>query len=115
MKTSPQSDYDKYTLEELEQAASSVDREKYPEHYDEIHSRIKELSKLTHPHYKCRNCGSEEYEIGEIHVTGSNLGKFFDVQGTKFRTITCCQCGYTELYKCPKERWKNIVDFLIAG
>ena len=25
--------------------------------------------------------------------------KFFDVQNKKFVTISCCQCGYTELYR----------------
>ena len=115
MKTSPKPNYDEYTLEELYQAVSSIDREKYPEPYDEINTRIREICKPRNSPYKCRNCGSEEYELGEIHVTGSNLGKFFDVQGTKFKTFTCRQCNYTELYKCPKNRWGNILDFLMGG
>lgn len=115
MKTSPTPNYDEYSLEELYQAESSVDREQNPEHYYEIRARIQEICQLTNPEYKCRNCGSEEYEVGEIHVTGSNLGKFFDIQGTKFKTFTCRKCNYTELYKCPKSRWGNVVDFLMGG
>ncbi len=115
MKTSPKPNYDEYSLDKLYKAERSLDREKYPERYNEIRTRIKKISKLANPDYKCRNCGNDECEIGEIHVTGSTIGKLLDLQGTKFKIIICRQCNYTELYKCPKDRWGKILDFLLSG
>ena len=115
MNNSPKPNYDEYTLEELYEAEESVNREKYPERYNKIRARIKEIHKLKNPDYKCRNCGSDEYDLGEIHVTGSTIGKLFDIQGTKFQTITCRKCNYTELYKCPKDRFGNILDLFIGN
>ncbi len=115
LRNSKKPNYRDYTLEELYEAEVSVDREKYPERYNEIRARIKEIHKLANPDYKCRNCGSDECKVGEIHVTGSTIGKLFDIQGTKFQTITCRRCNYTELYKCPKDRFGNILDLFVGS
>ncbi len=115
LRNSTKPNYDEYTLEELYEAESSVNREKYPERYNEIREKIKEIHKRMNPDYKCRNCGSDEYDLGEIHVTGSTIGKLFDIQGTKFTTITCRKCNYTELYKCPKDHFGNILDLFVGG
>ncbi len=114
LRQSTEPNYDEYTLAELYEAERSVNREKYPERYNKIRARIKEINKLANSDYKCRNCGSDEYEVGEFHVTGSTIGKLFDIQGTKFQTITCRRCNYTELYKCPKDHFGNILDLFIG-
>ncbi len=106
--------YLEYTLEELYQAEDSVNREKYPERYNEIRAEIKKRLKLANPDYKCPKCGSDDYEVGEFHVAGSSIAKLFDIQGSKFSTITCRKCCYTELYKCPKDQLGNVLDFLIG-
>ncbi len=111
MSTSLNSNFDDYTLEELVGLKKRIDQEKYPELYNEICIKIQEIYKLENPDYKCIRCGSEDYELGEIYVTGRSIGELF-AQQTKFKTITCCRCNYTELYKCSKERSRNILDFL---
>lgn len=64
--------------------------------------------------YKCIKCGFNEFESDRFHATGGNLAKLLDVQNKKFITISCKQCGYTELYKeKTKDGW-NILDFLIG-
>ena len=48
-------------------------------------------------------------------MAGSFLAKIFDVQGTKFKTLTCEQCGYTELYKGGKKgTLGNVADAILG-
>ena len=49
-----------------------------------------------------------------FQATGGNFAKIFDVQNKKFVTISCCQCGYTELYKAKGSDGWDILDFLIC-
>ena len=44
-----------------------------------------------------------------------NFAKLFDVQNKKFITISCCQCGYTELYKSMGSTGWDILDFLVGN
>lgn len=61
--------------------------------------------------YVCPKCGCEKYESDQFQATGGTLAKMFDVQNKKFITISCRECGYTELYK--EKSGLNILDFLI--
>ncbi len=63
--------------------------------------------------YKCIKCGCEEYESDQFQATGGNFAKIFDVQNKKFITVSCKECGYTELYKSNTEAGMNILDFLM--
>ena len=65
--------------------------------------------------YRCPKCGCTSYEADQFQATGSNLAKFFDVQNKKFVTISCTQCGYTELYKSQTSTGENVLDFLIGN
>ena len=49
--------------------------------------------------YKCTRCGSFEYEKGEIRTTGAGLSRFLNYQNQKFGTLSCKECGFTELYR----------------
>ncbi|MFR0823257.1 MAG: zinc ribbon domain-containing protein [Clostridia bacterium] len=63
--------------------------------------------------YQCPKCGCQEFESDQFQATGGNFSKLFDVQNKKFITISCKQCGYTELYKRETEAGMNILDFLM--
>jgi hypothetical protein len=56
-----------------------------------------------------------QYETDQFQATGSNFAKLFDVQNKRFITITCSQCGYTELYRAQTSAGMNILDFLIGN
>lgn len=62
--------------------------------------------------YVCSKCGGREYEKDQIHTTGGNFAKLFDVQNKKFVTISCVRCGYTELFRAKSSTAMNILDFL---
>lgn len=62
--------------------------------------------------YKCDKCGNAHYESDSFQATGGNFAKLFDVQNKKFVTITCTNCGYTELYKSQTTTGWNVLDFL---
>ncbi|MFR3895088.1 MAG: zinc ribbon domain-containing protein, partial [Merdibacter sp.] len=48
--------------------------------------------------YICPKCGCHEYDSDQFQATGGNFAKLFDVQNKKFITVSCRECGYTELY-----------------
>jgi len=62
--------------------------------------------------FKCTKCQHQEYEQGEIRVAGGIWSKIFNVQGSKFVSISCKQCGHTEFYKGNTKKFSNIVDIL---
>ncbi|MBR4943925.1 MAG: zinc ribbon domain-containing protein [Peptococcaceae bacterium] len=61
--------------------------------------------------YECPKCGCKKYDTDQFQATGGNFAKMFDVQNKKFVTVSCKDCGYTELYKVRSGL--NILDFLI--
>ena len=63
----------------------------------------------------CPKCGCQDFVSDQFQATGGNFTKLFDVQNKKFITISCSQCGYTELYRADTEAGMNILDFLIGG
>lgn len=65
--------------------------------------------------FVCIKCGNTTYETDQFQATGGNLAKLFDVQNKKFITISCTQCGYTEIYKEKTSTGMNVLDFLIGG
>lgn len=65
--------------------------------------------------YTCPKCGCTSYEQDQFQATGDNLTKIFNVQNKRFYTVTCTQCGYTELYRGQTNTGMNILDFLMNG
>ena len=63
--------------------------------------------------FQCIKCGSTQYEADQFQSTGGDLAKIFNVQNKKFFTISCSQCGYTELYKTTTSTGMNILDFFM--
>ncbi|MCY1152943.1 MAG: zinc ribbon domain-containing protein [Sphaerochaetaceae bacterium] len=63
--------------------------------------------------YVCPKCGCTHYQSDVFQATGGNFAKIFDVQNKKFVTISCDNCGYTELYKKNSSSGMNVLDFLL--
>lgn len=68
----------------------------------------------TQRQYTCVKCGCHQYETDQFQATGGNFARLFDVQNKKFITVSCCQCGYTELYKARTSNGMNVLDFLFS-
>lgn len=66
-------------------------------------------------HYKCDKCGCTRYESDQFQATGGNFAKIFDVQNKKFYTVSCTNCGFTELYKAAGSQGWDVLDFLLNG
>lgn len=62
--------------------------------------------------YVCPKCGCTRYESDQFQATGG-FAKVFEVQNKRFVTITCEDCGYTELYKSDTSLGMNILDLLM--
>ncbi|MFD1430312.1 MULTISPECIES: zinc ribbon domain-containing protein [Lacticaseibacillus] len=65
--------------------------------------------------YVCPKCGSNHYISDQFQATGGTFAKLTNVQNKKFITISCANCGYTELYRKESSAGMNILDFLIDG
>ena len=65
--------------------------------------------------FVCAKCGHTESEADEFRATGGNFAKFADVQNKKFTTVSCKQCGYTELYRGETSMLGNILDFFVGA
>ncbi len=66
------------------------------------------------PSYRCVKCGNASYEQDQFQATGGTFSKLFDVQNKKFFTISCTNCGYTEIYKGKSGTAGNVIDFFIG-
>ena len=65
--------------------------------------------------YVCEKCGCTSYLHDQFQATGGNFAKLFDIQNKRFITISCAECGYTELYRAETDAGMNILDFLIGS
>ena len=70
---------------------------------------------VTQTRSVCSKCGHTECEADEFRATGGNFAKFADVQSKKFTTVSCKQCGYTELHRGETAMINNILDFFVGG
>ena len=67
---------------------------------------------MQHKNWSCIKCGHNKYEIGEMRVAGSFWQKIFNVQRTKFSSVTCAKCTYREFFKGVKgSTITDIFDF----
>ena len=67
---------------------------------------------MEHKNWSCIKCGHNKYEVGEMRVAGSFWQKIFNVQRTKFSSVTCARCTYTEFFKGVKgSTLTDIFDF----
>ena len=64
--------------------------------------------------YVCTKCKNNTYVTDEFRATGG-ISRFFDVQNKKFTTVSCSQCGFTEIYRGDTSRWGNVADFFLGG
>ncbi len=65
--------------------------------------------------YSCIKCGCTNCEADEFRATGGQIAKIFDIQNKRFYTVSCTNCGYTEIYKKNVSTSENVVDFLFGG
>jgi len=62
--------------------------------------------------WSCPKCSNTSYHQDELRATGGILAKLVDVQNRKFTTVSCKECGYTEMYRRNSSTVGNIIDFL---
>ena len=65
--------------------------------------------------YVCAKCQYTNCDMDEFRATGGNFAEILDVQNKKFTTLSCKQCGYTEIYKGSTSTLGNVFDFFAGG
>lgn len=65
-------------------------------------------------HYVCSKCGCRHFETDEFRATGGMVAKMFDIQNKRFLTVSCADCGYTEIYKTQTSTGENVLDWLMG-
>ncbi len=66
---------------------------------------------MQHQNWSCAKCGAGHFETDEFRATGGVLAKMFDVQNKRFTTVSCSDCGFTEIYKTASSNIGNVFDF----
>ncbi len=61
-------------------------------------------------HYSCAKCSATEFATGELRTTGSGISRFLNVQNQKYATVSCKECGFTEIYKLDGSGIGNVFD-----
>lgn len=103
--------YSSYTLDELFEAYSSIDRNNYPERFKEIKEAI---AKKQNGEYQCLKCGCGGYEASQMYTAQDRFESVFDYESGKFITISCLDCGYTEIYKRQSSTTGSLLDFFVS-
>ncbi len=62
--------------------------------------------------FSCAKCRSTQYQAGQVHMTGGFWSRMFNLQTNRFTTMSCVQCGYTEMYKKMGSKLQNVADFI---
>ena len=64
--------------------------------------------------YGCPKCGHDSADVGKMATTSGGLSKMFDIQTNKFKTVTCTNCGYTEIYDANRSGASDLVDIFLG-
>lgn len=68
---------------------------------------------MTNQNFTCGKCKSGQFKTGAIRTTGSGLSRFLNLQNQKYSTVSCKNCGFTELYRTDGGGGLgNVLDFL---
>ncbi len=69
--------------------------------------------------FKCGKCDSSGAVVKRIAMSGAGLSKLLDIQHNQFITVSCNNCGFTEVYNPEvlegKRQLGNILDVLFGG
>ena len=66
---------------------------------------------MANQNFSCGKCKSGQVKTGELRTTGSGLSRFFNLQNQKYSTVSCENCGFTELYRTDSGGLGNVLDF----
>ena len=48
--------------------------------------------------FVCSKCQTHGAKVKRISAAGTGLSKIFDIEHNQFVTVSCKNCGYTEIY-----------------
>jgi hypothetical protein len=69
--------------------------------------------------FLCTKCNHRGATSKRIAATGAGLSKMFDIQHNQFVTLSCRNCGYTEVYNPEvlegKRSLGSILDVIFGG
>jgi uncharacterized protein len=69
--------------------------------------------------FKCPKCLQSGATTKRISTAGTGLSKIFDIEHNQFVTVSCKNCGYTEVYNPEvlegKRTLGSILDVLFGG
>ena len=80
---------------------------------------MEKLEEQFETRFKCTKCQSSGAVTKRISTAGSGLSKIFDIEHNQFVTVSCKNCGYTEIYNPEvlegKRKLGSIMDILFGG
>lgn len=103
--------FESYSLAELFESLSSIDKERFPDRVKVIKS---EIAKRQGNIYSCQKCNNKSYEIGEARISGSAVQAIFELEMNQFVSVSCLECGYTEFYKGNSSGITALIDLMVG-
>lgn len=77
------------------------------------------LDEVLAERFRCTKCDNSGAISNRFAATGTGISKIFDIQYQQFTTVSCKNCGYTEVYDpAILEKQSNlgtIMDILFGG
>jgi len=69
--------------------------------------------------FVCTKCENQGATTKRFAASGTGLSKLFDIQHNKFITVSCSNCGYTEIYNPDilegKSHLGDVLDVIFGG
>ena len=77
------------------------------------------IDEMVRSKFVCPKCKTGDATTKRFSATGTGFSKFFDIQHNQFITVSCTNCGYTEMYNPEvmekKSNISNVLDFIFGG
>ena len=69
--------------------------------------------------FVCAKCSGSGGKAKRISTSGSGISKLLDIQHNQYITVSCLNCGYTEIYNPEmlegKRSLGTVLDVLFGG
>ena len=80
---------------------------------------MKRAEKLLAEEFVCRYCNKSGANVERLAMSGTGISRLLEIQPYRYAFVSCCNCGYTEVYDLDKlsggkDTVRNILDAIFG-
>ena len=80
---------------------------------------MRETDQLLASKFVCPRCKDRGAHVERIAVSGTGMSRFFDIQRHRYAFVSCCNCGYTEIFNLKvlegSDNLSTFLDVIFGG